>query len=278
MATWLAKCGINTRIVDKRGTKIFNGQADGQYMGTYHSDITTSEYLTHVRTGLQCRTLEIFDSLGFGHRAWRESNHMLEINLWNPDENGVIRRSDRIPDTIPGISRFQQVVLHQGRIERFFLDTMADYGANEVERGIIPVEMSIDKSLVEDNDAYPITVKIRHLSEKEATPEQTATSANGAAVQDGLFRSNLTPDDTNELVKASELDAKADSEEIVHAKYMLGADGAHSWVRQQLGFKLEGESTDYIWGVLDVVSLLVLRIGIALLDPMLTLVHRFQSR
>lgn len=29
MATWLAKCGIDTRIVDKRGTKIFNGQADG---------------------------------------------------------------------------------------------------------------------------------------------------------------------------------------------------------------------------------------------------------
>lgn len=30
MATWLAKCGINTRIIDKRGTKIFNGQADGK--------------------------------------------------------------------------------------------------------------------------------------------------------------------------------------------------------------------------------------------------------
>lgn len=247
MATWLAKCGINCRVVDKRGTKIFNGQADG----------------------LQCRTLEIFDSLGFGHRAWRESNHMLEINLWNPDENGVIRRSDRIPDTIPGISRFQQVVLHQGRIERFFLDTMAEYGANEIERGIIPIEMSIDKSLVEDNDAYPITVKIRHLSEKDATPEQSATSANGAATQDGLFRSNLTPDDTNELVKASELDAKADSEEIVHAKYMLGADGAHSWVRQQLGFKLEGESTDYIWGVLDVVSLSYPKTPNSRLDSML---------
>lgn len=24
-ATWMARCGINTRIVDKRGTKIFNG-------------------------------------------------------------------------------------------------------------------------------------------------------------------------------------------------------------------------------------------------------------
>lgn len=30
MATWLAKCGVDARIVDKRGTKIFNGQADGK--------------------------------------------------------------------------------------------------------------------------------------------------------------------------------------------------------------------------------------------------------
>ena len=29
MQTWMAKCGIKSRIVDKRGTKIFNGQADG---------------------------------------------------------------------------------------------------------------------------------------------------------------------------------------------------------------------------------------------------------
>lgn len=29
MATWLARCGVDARVVDKRGTKIFNGQADG---------------------------------------------------------------------------------------------------------------------------------------------------------------------------------------------------------------------------------------------------------
>lgn len=97
MANWMSRCGIKTRIVDKQGTKIFNGQADG----------------------LQCHTLEIFDSFDFGHRAWLESNHMLEICLWNPDADGVIQRDDHIPDTVPNTSRFQQVVLHQGWIERF---------------------------------------------------------------------------------------------------------------------------------------------------------------
>lgn len=178
---------------------------------------------------------------------------MLEINLWNPDENGVIRRNDKIPDTIPGISRFQQIVLHQGRIERFFLDMIDECGGNSVERGIIPTKLLIDESLVDDYDAYPLTVTLRHLSEQDATPNQAATSANGAATQDGLFRSNLTPDDTHELLKQSELDAKAGQEEIVHAKYLLGGDGAHSWVREQLGFKLEGVSIS--WHLLIVVTL-----------------------
>ncbi|OTA01188.1 GH16 protein [Trichoderma parareesei] len=180
---------------------------------------------------------------------------MLEICLWNPDVNGVIRRSDRIPDTIPGISRFQQVVLHQGRIERFFLDAITEASEIRVERGVMPSKLEIDESLVKDDDAYPITVTLRHLTEEEATPRQTSTSVNGQTVQDGLFRSNLAKDDTQDLLELSKLHDKANSEEVVHAKYLIGADGAHSWTRNQLGLKLEGDSTDYIWGVLDIVPI-----------------------
>lgn len=53
----MAHCGVKARVVDKRNTKIFCGQADG----------------------LQCRSLEILDSLGFGDRAWKEANHMIEV-------------------------------------------------------------------------------------------------------------------------------------------------------------------------------------------------------
>lgn len=53
-ATWAARCGIRARVIDKRGTKILSGQADG----------------------LQCRSLEILDSFGFADRVWKESNHM----------------------------------------------------------------------------------------------------------------------------------------------------------------------------------------------------------
>lgn len=195
---------------------------------------------------------------------------MLEICLWNPDPaTGQLTRSDRIPDTIPNISRFQQVVLHQGRIERFFLDAIKENSIRtlcngdtpetaeiKVEHGVLPTSFAFDESLAEDPDSYPITVQLRHLTEEEATPVQKATSVNGKAVQDGIFRSNLSADDTAEMVaNANSLASKAGRVETVKAKYMLGADGAHSWTRQQLGFKLEGDSTDYIWGVLDIIPI-----------------------
>ncbi|KAL5316890.1 hypothetical protein ACEPPN_015942 [Leptodophora sp. 'Broadleaf-Isolate-01'] len=231
-ATWMARCGIKTRIVDKRGTKIYSGQADG----------------------LQCRTLEIFDSFGFADRVWKESNHMLEICLWNPDSEGRIRRSDRIPDTIPNISRFQQVVLHQGRIERFFLDSLKKYSDIEVERGVLPESLKFDESKAENVNAYPIEVVLQHLTDEQANPEQHAAT-NGTATSDGLFRSNMAADDTQELLNKAAANGKAGTKETVRAKYMIGCDGAHSWTRNQLGYKLEGEQTDYIWGVLDIIPI-----------------------
>lgn len=211
--------------------QVFNGQADG----------------------LQCRTLEILDSFALTHRILLEANRLIEICLWNPDENGVIRRSSRIPDTTPFISRFQQVVLHQGRIERFFLDSIKEYGGFEVERGVLPLEFTFDKDVAKDVASHPITVTVKHLTEEEATPKQSAGSQNGEAIADGLFRSNLAADDTQDEINKAKLNTKANSTETIKARFMVGCDGAHSWVRNQLGFTLRGESTDYIWGVLDII-------------------------
>jgi phenol 2-monooxygenase len=186
---------------------------------------------------LLCRSLEIFDSFDFADRVLRESCYMLELNLWNPDANGQIQRSDRLPDTTPGISRFQRVVLHQGRIERFFLDSIAEHSDIHVERGVLPESMKFDAANADDDDAYPIEVTVRHLTEEEATPRPTA---NGVGVHDGLFHSNLTPDDTADLLASSKLQDKAGSVESIRAKYVVGCDGAHSWVRNWLGYELRG--------------------------------------
>ena len=172
----------------------------------------------------------------------------------------MIRRTDRIPDTIPGISRFQQVVLHQGRIERFFLDSLKQYSNIEVERGVLPEELALDHTKAEDVDAYPIRIKIRHLDDEEATPAQNSTN-----ISDGLFRSSLAPDDTDDLIRKSR--GKEGNSEIIRAKYMIGCDGAHSWTRRQLGFSMEGDQTDYIWGVLDIIPITNFRTFESLVRP-----------
>jgi phenol 2-monooxygenase len=41
---------------------------------------------------------------------------------------------------------------------------------------------------------------------------------------------------------------------MVRAKYLVGADGAHSQVRRAMGLQLKGDTTDRIWGVVDFVA------------------------
>ena len=59
-AMWLAKCGVSTRIFDRRLTKVFKGQADS----------------------LQVRTMEILDSFGIVQDINRDAAHLLESRFW----------------------------------------------------------------------------------------------------------------------------------------------------------------------------------------------------
>lgn len=130
-------------------------------------------------------------------------------------------------------------------METFFNDAIRASASDKhpevsVERRTMPSSLSIDEHLADDEDAYPVEVRLRHLSEAESTPSQRLSN-----LQDGLFRSNLTEDDTSKLLAGGE-EAR---EEIIRAKFVVGCDGAHSWVRKALGkeFEMEGESTDAIW-------------------------------
>ena len=80
---------------------------------------------------------------------------------------------------------------------------------------MVPEELRIDRSKVEDYTAHPITVKVRQ------TPEEDSDAPR----------------------------------EMIRAKYVIGCDGAHSWTRRQLGFQMEGEQTDFVWGVIDLIPI-----------------------
>ncbi|TGJ81869.1 hypothetical protein E0Z10_g6898 [Xylaria hypoxylon] len=237
LALWFSRLGIVTRIVDKRTDKVFSGQADG----------------------FQARTLEILDSFGIGERVWKEANRMFEVSFWSPNPDGRIQRNSRAPNNVASLSRFTESVLHQGRMESFFLDGItASYPHPasptheiRVERMVIPTSLSIDEKKVDNDDAYPLTVTLQHLSEEEATPTQRLSN-----LSDGLFRSNLANDDVPSMIE--QLNGRKNMrEEVVRAKFVVGCDGAHSWTRKTLGkdFEMHGEMTDFIWGVLDIVPI-----------------------
>lgn len=163
--------------------------------------------------GIQPRTIEVLQSYGLAERLLREGNQMHMAAFYNPSASGGIELTDRVPDVTAPSARFPfEVTLHQGAIEAIFLDSMESLGV-KVCRPLIPtsIQVSEDDDQLKDVNSHPVRVVLR----------------------------NLNPFDDHE------------ESEIVHAKFVIGADGAHSWVRKTLGLTMDGEQTDYIWGVVD---------------------------
>ena len=48
--------------------------------------------------------------------------------------------------------------------------------------------------------------------------------------------------------------ADAGAERVVHARYVVGCDGAHSAVRESIGRTMEGDQALHAWGVMDVLA------------------------
>jgi phenol 2-monooxygenase len=116
-------------------------------------------------------------------------------------EDGRLKRQEQHPIHDVNNSPFGNCLLNQGRIERFILDAIRDCSDLEVERGVIAESLEYDETLENRGDAYPITVTLRTLSEEEANSSSTHGGSGG--VRNGLFRSNITPDDWDDLIKKS---------------------------------------------------------------------------
>ncbi|KAH8110740.1 FAD binding domain-containing protein [Phellopilus nigrolimitatus] len=170
--------------------------------------------------GIQPRTIEVFKSYGLADRLIEEGNHIYLSAFYNPTPEGGIAlsgRSSRAKATVHVAQKGRypfSVTLHQGAIESMLHDSMRENGV-EVQRSLQPtmLELSDDDNEISHVDSYPVKVTLRSL------------------------KSVVGENDT----------------ELVHAKYVLGSDGAHSWVRKELGISMEGEQTNYVWGVVDTV-------------------------
>jgi len=134
-ATWLAKYGVRCKVLERRDGPMKMGQADG----------------------VQCRTVEIFESFGVGEELLREAYHVLEVNFWADDGTGI-KRTGRTADTQPGLSHQPHVILNQARINGLLLKLMEKHNNQHIDYGYNVTNIEVDSASAEDHDAYPVKV------------------------------------------------------------------------------------------------------------------------
>ena len=157
--------------------------------------------------GIQARSLDILRNMGLKRDFMAyDPGRIYEVAFWNPSPEGKgIHRADTwksYPSFIDTRYPFT-TILHQGRIERIFLDDLRKHGVH-VDR---PRTISGFTNDGQDMD-YPIEV---HL-----------TSSHDLGIT------------------------------IVRTKYLFGAEGARSPIRQELGIEMVRKDRYlHVWSVVD---------------------------
>lgn len=132
-AVWLARLGIKCKILEKSPGPMKLGQADG----------------------VQCRTVEVYESFGLSEDLLKASHHVLELAFWEGDEDGNLVRTRRAADTMPGLSHQPHVILNQAIMNRFLLEDMFHWNEQTVDYGYAVKGVSVDES---EGDSYPVVV------------------------------------------------------------------------------------------------------------------------
>ncbi|KAI0628053.1 FAD binding domain-containing protein [Trametes polyzona] len=161
--------------------------------------------------GMHARTLEILQSYGLAERLFREGEQIHRAAFYEPRAGGGIQRVRRAAAFTAPTARYP-------------------FACSRHQGGIesIFIDSMREKGLVIDRPTVPTSLEL---------------------LQDEAQLTDLTKYPVK--VTLNRLEGTSSREEIVHAKFVVGADGAHSWVRKTLGIKLEGDQTDHIWGVID---------------------------
>jgi phenol 2-monooxygenase (NADPH) len=132
--------GISTRLVERRDGPLQLGQADG----------------------VACRTVEMFEAFGLGHKLVREAYWVNETVFWrpSPQDRGRIVRTGRIQDTEDGLSEMPHVIVNQARLQQYLLDYMR----------MSPTRLEPDYGLefvtlkVEPEGEHPVVVSLRDVA------------------------------------------------------------------------------------------------------------------
>ncbi|KAI1145373.1 FAD binding domain-containing protein [Nemania diffusa] len=178
--------------------------------------------------GVQVRTVEIFESFGISEQLVKEAYHALEITFWSDDQD---EGNEHQHEEIDGATA------EKGESAKGIRRT---HSTPDTEPGLSHLPHVILNQ-----------ARINAFLTDEMVRASGATNIEyGYDVQDVVVDRNLVDDPEAHCITVTAL--KDGVEQVYKAKYALGSDGAHSQVRRSLGFKMMGDSSDEIWGVMDV--------------------------
>ncbi|PNP47912.1 hypothetical protein TGAMA5MH_00964 [Trichoderma gamsii] len=220
---YLSELGVNHRIIDKLGTRALNGRADG----------------------FQVRTVEIWDSFNMANLLENHGNHFREWVLWT-GEKEISRQ--RVETSIgEEVSHKNTGTFHQGFIEASLISGIRKRGGT-VERGIKATSMSISEA----DHPTAITVKHLHATEMDQWHVGAHFKHDDGTLEPQKGTIDAFGDDPQDIVPSTN---QQGTQETIHAKYVIGADGGRSWLRNELGFRMNGANTNSVWGVIDIIAL-----------------------
>lgn len=172
-----------------------------------HIDNRTEATQIGRADGIQARTIDVLHNMGLKRPIMAYNpGRIYEVAFWNSDGKVIQRTgtSKSYPDYIDTRYPFT-TILHQGRIEKVFLDDLRIRGL-EIQR---PWTIRGFLSDAEENPEYPIEVDLTPLDREDRTG-------------------------------------------IVRTKYLFGADGAKSVLRDMLNVNMAyKDPTLHVWSVID---------------------------
>ncbi|KAJ5111668.1 hypothetical protein NUU61_001298 [Penicillium alfredii] len=145
-ACWAAQYDMSTRIIDRKRGPTKTGHADG----------------------LQSRTLEILESFGIVDPILKQGVPDVDTCHWaTKNSEGIIERQRSFDSEPGGASRFGQVLLSQGAIERVLNDYLIRKGVVVVEWNKEAVSLHVSAAPDENPLLSPITVGVKGAKKYE---------------------------------------------------------------------------------------------------------------
>ncbi|KAH9479089.1 Phenol hydroxylase [Psilocybe cubensis] len=222
IAQALGRLGIQVRVIERRVQGSQYGNADG----------------------LQPRTLEIWKSYGMLSKIRAKGVCVRAMVAYETVSNGGGLSRLRPSSSIVVPCRYQYEIAASINDIEGTLRENADEAGVQVTQPCWPTSVHVapDVDSALSVKGYPIKVVIEHPS-------------NCCQYHTGRVRHQAQENNTNRYYNACTCNQDSEAQgrvEIVNAKYVIGADGASSWVRRSLGIDMEGEQTEDVWGVVDV--------------------------